>query len=231
MPKISAATLEQHRVATIDRLLDAFGERVLATGYADVSLADVASAAGLARTAIYNYFADREALLFAWTDREVSQTVEALAREIAEAGTCEVKLRIFVRQQLKDFASRHLPPGKEVMQLLGPESYGRFMRHIEPVEVIAREIVAAGLGDGEFTAGDPESTVPMIMACIGSERVPIATGAHTVDEASDRVTDFLLRALGWRAEGAGAEGAGADGARAERARARKVPASRRVKGG
>jgi hypothetical protein len=35
----------------------------------------------------------------------------------------------------------------------------------------------------------------MMMACIGAERGPIASKARTVDEATDRVTDFLLRAL------------------------------------
>lgn len=196
MPKISAATLGQHRAATIDRLLDAFGELVLTRGYADVSLSDVASEAGLARTAIYNYYPDRESLLFAWTDREVGRTIDALGRDVAAAPTCAQKLQLFVRQQLSDFETRHLPPGKEVMQFLGPDSYGRFMRHIEPLESIAREIVVAGVSSGEFAAIDPDEAVPLVMACIGSERVPLATGTHDVATATDRVTAFILRALG-----------------------------------
>ncbi|HEX9713902.1 MAG TPA: TetR/AcrR family transcriptional regulator [Actinomycetota bacterium] len=196
MPKISAPTLEAHRAATIDRLLDAFGELVLKQGYSDVSLADVAAQAGLARTAIYNYFSDRESLLFAWTDREVARTIAILEADIEAAETCSEKLGIFVRQQLLDFASRHLPPGHEVMQFLNPETYGRFMRHIEPVEVIARTIVSTGVKTGEFGPVDPATTVPMIMACIGAERAPIATRAHDVEEATERVTGFLLRALG-----------------------------------
>lgn len=196
MPKISAPTLEAHRAATIDRLLDAFGELVLKQGYSDVSLADVAAQAGLARTAIYNYFSDRETLLFAWTDREVARTLAILEADVEAADTCAEKLRIFVHQQLLDFATRHLPPGHEVMQFLNPETYGRFMRHIEPVEAIARAIVSTGVSSGEFEHADPATTVPMIMACIGAERGPIATRAHDVEEATDRVTGFLLRALG-----------------------------------
>jgi AcrR family transcriptional regulator len=181
----------------MDRLLDAFGELVLEHGYAEVSLADVASRAGLARTAIYNYFPDRESLLFAWADREVARTIAILEAEVAQAETHEEKLRIFVRQQLLDFAARHLPPGQEVMQFLKPETYGRFMRHIEPVERIARSIVLDGAKAGEFaTPGDPADTVPMILACIGAERGPVATRAHDVEEATERVTTFLLRALG-----------------------------------
>ena len=120
MPKISAPTLEKHRQETTDRLLDAFSELVLSRGYAEVSLADVAAQAGLARTAIYNYFPDRETLLFAWTDREVRRSLAILDAELAEADTVAEKLRTFVRLQLHDFTQRHAPPGQEVIGLLRP---------------------------------------------------------------------------------------------------------------
>lgn len=196
MPKITAPTLEAHRAATLDRLLDAFGELVLKRGFAEVSLADVAAQAGLARTAIYNYFPDREALLFAWTDREVKRTIAILEGEVAAAESSAEKLRIFVHQQLLDFSKRHLPPGQEVMQFLKPETYERFMGHIEPVERLARAIVSEGIEAGELAEVDPGEVVPMILACIGAERHPIAQGTHDVDDATDRVTSFLLRALG-----------------------------------
>lgn len=196
MPKISAPTLEKHRAETIDRLLDAWGELIMTRGYAEVSLADVAGRAGLARTAIYNYFPDRESLLFAWTDREVARTIAELESEVASAPTYADKLRVFIRMQFVGFATRHLPPGQEVAGVLPQQTFQRFMDHIEPLERIAREIVEEGARAGEFAGADADAAVPMIMACIGTERVPIATRAHDVDEATERVTPFLLRALG-----------------------------------
>ena len=97
--------------------------------------------------------------------------------------------------QLVDFASRHLPPGHEAVQFLQPDTYKRFMHHIEPVERILRQILSEGIKLGEFATIDPETTIPMVLACIGAERGPIAGKEHTVDEATDRVADFLLRAL------------------------------------
>lgn len=196
MPKISARTLEEHRSETIDRLLDAWAELVKSKGYADVSLADVAAQAGLARTAIYNYFPDRESLLFEFTDREVRRALSILHTDIASATTSTEKLRLFVRLQLVDFANRHLPPGQEVAQFLRPETYTRFMDHIEPLERMLRGILAEGARSGEFAEVDPATTVPMIMACIGAERAPLASRKHEIDEATERVTAFLLRALG-----------------------------------
>lgn len=196
MPRIFAPTVAQHRTETNERLLDAFGELLMKKGYDGVSLADVAGAVGLARTAIYNYFPDRESLLVAWTDHEVQRAIAMLEREVEAAKSCADKLRIFVHQQLVDFANRHLPPAQQVAHSLNPETYERFMRHIEPLEAILRAIVTTGLETGEFADADSAEAIPMIMACIGAERVPLATKQHDVSEATDRVTAFLLRALG-----------------------------------
>jgi AcrR family transcriptional regulator len=196
VPKISAATLQEHRAETIDRLLDSWGELVMAKGFDTVTLADVAAQVGLARTAIYNYFPDREALLFAWTDREVQRTVEQLEQELSQVDSYAEKLRVFVRSQLIEFGRRHLPPGKEVVQFMRPETYGRFMDHIEPLEKVLRDIIGKGLEAKEFSDTDPASAVPMVMACIGAERIPLATGTGEVEAATKQVSQFVLRALG-----------------------------------
>ena len=195
VPKISAKTLELHRAETIDRLIDSFGRLVRERGYEEVSLADVAQDVGLARTAIYNYFPDRESFLFAWTDREVARAMEGIERQVDAAPTSAEKLRVFVRLQLLDFASRHLPPGQEVIQFLKPETYGRFMQHIEPIERILRGVLDYGNAAGEFGEVDADEVVPLVIACIGSERGPLAAGKHDVEEATERVTKFILRAL------------------------------------
>lgn len=195
MPKISARTLEEHRLETIERLIDAWADLVMRNGYDEVSLADVAAQAGLARTAIYNYFPDREALLFAWTERELHRAITGLEQMVAEAKTSADKLRLFVRAQLEDFSTRHLPPGREVIQFLRPETYERFMQHLQPLEEILSKIVRQGIEQGEFTGVDPDDAVPMVMACIGAERAPLASKTHGLDEATERVTSFVLRAL------------------------------------
>jgi AcrR family transcriptional regulator len=195
VPKIKAATVEEHRLATIDRLLDAFGSLVLERGYTGLSFADIAQVAGLARTAVYNYFPDLESMLFAWTEREVANAIAELEGEVAQAASAGEKLRIFVRHQLAGFASRHLPPGQEVMRFLNPETFSRFMRHIEPLERIIRTIVEEGTSSKEFAGTDPDSAVPMVMACIGTKRAEVASDPSALDDATDQLTAFLLRAL------------------------------------
>jgi AcrR family transcriptional regulator len=195
VPKIRAATIEEHRAATIDQLLDAFGALVLDRGYEAVNFADVASRAGLARTAVYNYFPDRETMLIAWTDREVRRAIEGLQQQVADAEPGEEQLKIFVARQIADFASRHLPPGQEVIRFLNPETYERFMGHLEPLREIVHQIVIDGMQAGAFGEGDPDSLIPMVMACIGAQRGPVAKGDIGPEAATEQVMDFLRRAL------------------------------------
>lgn len=165
-------------------------------GYTGLSFGDIAQRAQLARTAIYNYFPDLESMLFAWTEREVANAMTDLEHEVAGADKAGEKLRIFIRHQLEGFATRHLPPGQEVMRFLNPETFGRFMSHIEPLERIVLEIVENATQSGEFSGVDPNTAVPMIMACIGTKRASVAQDPTGLNEATDELTSFLLRALG-----------------------------------
>lgn len=195
MPRISAENLEAHRAETTDRLLDAWSELVLERGYDGVSLADVAKRIGLARTAVYNYFSDREELLFAWTDREVKRTLDLLQKRLTELDSALEKLHEFVVVELESFEASHLPQGQEIVHFLGADVWQRFMEHVQPVEVILREILEEGVEAGEFEDAPVEQTLPMVMACIGAERGPLAAGKASVDEATERVMSFLERAL------------------------------------
>lgn len=195
MPRISAENLEAHRAETTDRLLDAWSELVLERGYDGVSLADVAKRIGLARTAVYNYFGDREELLFAWTDREVQRTIEVLHERLVTMDSAIDKLHEFVVIELESFEESHLPQGQEIVHFLGPDVWQRFMAHIEPVEEILRDILQEGLDTGEFEAAELEQILPMVMACVGAERGPLAAGKASVEDATDRVMSFLERAL------------------------------------
>jgi AcrR family transcriptional regulator len=195
MPRISAENLEAHRAETTDRLLDAWSGLVLERGYDGVSLADVAKRIGLARTAVYNYFADREELLFAWTDREVKRTLDLLQRRLTELDTAVEKLHEFVVIELESFEASHLPQGQEVVHFLGADVWQRFMEHVQPVEAILRDILDEGVATGEFEDAPVDQTLPMVMACIGAERGPLAAGKASVEEATERVMSFLERAL------------------------------------
>lgn len=87
MPRISEATVAEHRAVRERALLDAAHEILLETGEAP-GLSQVAQRAGLARTSIYQYFASKQDLLQAmvrdiyprWTER-ISAAIGAAPTE------------------------------------------------------------------------------------------------------------------------------------------------------
>jgi hypothetical protein len=58
------------------------------------------------------------------------------------------------------------------------------------------EILEQGMADGSFRTVPIEPILPLIGACLGAERLPVGTGTVDPDVAADRVSDFVLNALG-----------------------------------
>lgn len=79
MPKLWTDTIEEHRDAVREALLEATGSLVSELGLAGVSMSSIAERAGIGRATLYKYFADLDAVLRAWHERHVAGHLAALA--------------------------------------------------------------------------------------------------------------------------------------------------------
>lgn len=79
VPKLWNATIETHRAAVRDAILDATVEVVAERGLRAVTMADIAARAGIGRATLYKYFADAEAVLRAWHEREITAHLAEVA--------------------------------------------------------------------------------------------------------------------------------------------------------
>jgi len=192
VPKVTGGSVAAHRQATRDAIFAAFSELVYERGYDAVSLADVAAAAGMSRTTMYNYFSDKDALVVAFTESEVRGFTESLAAGLAAAATPVERLRVYVRSQLGYISRNHLPPGRSLQMLLSADAYQRLLHHVHSLEDTLRTILADGIAEGTFVA-DAEVTLPLVAACI-SRAGSIA--GEDLDREVDATTAFVLRALG-----------------------------------
>ena len=86
MPRISAATVAEHRAARERALLDAAHAILLETGEPP-SLSDVAGRAGLARTSAYQYFGSKRELLQAMVRDVYPRWTERIREAMAAAPT------------------------------------------------------------------------------------------------------------------------------------------------
>jgi AcrR family transcriptional regulator len=196
MPRISAATIGEHRAQTRDRILQAVSRLSRVQGIDAISLTDVAHEAGITRTVLYNYFPDKAALLLAFTERVTHYFIDSYEQGLPEGASPADRLRVFVRLQLDGLLAHPHPGAADLSAALGPAAYQRLAEHVAPMQRILIDILDSGAASGEFQVLDVAATARMIMALIGAERVPLISGSVTVDRATELVSAFVLRALG-----------------------------------
>lgn len=103
MPKLWNETIEAHRRNVQDAILETTVALVAAHGLASVTMTQIAEETGIGRATLYKYFADIDAILLAWHERQISGHLERLAevRDEAEdaASSLEAVLRAYAHIQ------------------------------------------------------------------------------------------------------------------------------------
>lgn len=195
MPKVTGGSLEAHRVATLDRIFEAFTRLMYEQGYDALSLADVAADIGIARTAMYNYFPSKDALLVAYVTQESDAYLRQLRAELDAVDNPVDRLRVYIREQLGYFASHHLPPGSALRVLLSKGAYERVADHVVALELVLREILADAAEGRYLAVDDVDATIPLVVSCIHRAGTEDSNGAD-LDTVSRATEAFVLRALG-----------------------------------
>ena len=92
MPKLWNETIEAHRRAVRDAILDTTAALVAEHGLHAVTMAQIAKETGIGRATLYKYFPDVEALLVAWHERHVASHLKQLAQVRDRAGDAGERL-------------------------------------------------------------------------------------------------------------------------------------------
>jgi AcrR family transcriptional regulator len=92
VPKLWNETIETHRRAVRDAVLDAAAALVAEQGLRSVTMSEVAERAGIGRATLYKYFPDAEAILLAWHERQVGDHLTYLAQVRDQAGDAGERL-------------------------------------------------------------------------------------------------------------------------------------------
>lgn len=86
MPKLWTETIEEHRRAVRDAILDTTAVLVADHGLASVTMSQIAERVGISRATLYKYFPDVDGILVAWHERHVTAHLEHLAELRDQAG-------------------------------------------------------------------------------------------------------------------------------------------------
>lgn len=198
MPKIIGGSLVEHRAQVRAKVFEALRGQLYERGFEAITLSGVAAEAGVGRTAIYNHFPDKEALLVAFVEEEAATYVRRLSEAVAAVDDPVDQLATFVRLQLRVLAEHHLPPGTALAAALPPSAYRRIAAHADPITDQLREILHAGVRAGRLPDEDVADLVPMITGALASREV-VDVPAARLDATIDTAVRFVLRAVGVRA--------------------------------
>ncbi|NRQ49870.1 TetR/AcrR family transcriptional regulator [Aeromicrobium stalagmiti] len=185
MPKIIGGSLEQHREQTRRRVFEALTSLLAERSFDALTMADLASEAGIGRTVIYNHFADKDAVVVAFASEETDRYLARLADALEPATDPADAMRIYVREHLSSSEEFHFGFGPELYAMLSRESLAQIREHVMAVEAVLRTIIDDGRATGDFAVDDVESTMSLVHTTLQNRRV--AAGAVEV---------FVMRALG-----------------------------------
>ncbi len=85
MPKIRAASIDEHKELTRSSLLDSAFRVIAEAGTAEVPLGEIALAAGVGRTTFYDYFDDRDDLIASLVEEKLPGVIADLIDSVPES--------------------------------------------------------------------------------------------------------------------------------------------------
>lgn len=92
MPRIRAETIEAHKALTRSDIVDAAHEILAEMGSADISLAEVAHAAGIGRTTLYEYFRDKDDLIASLVEERLPVVVDEMIESLSAVDAVEERI-------------------------------------------------------------------------------------------------------------------------------------------
>lgn len=185
MPKITAASVEEHREQVQRRVFDAFVTLMAAHSFDAITMAKLAAGAGIGRTAIYHHFSDKEAVVVAFASHETSRYIEGLRADLEGADDPVRRLVIYLRHQLDAGQKFHIGLGPQLYGALSQGARHAIRQHVVAIEDVLRAILADGVARAGFLVDDMAATMSLIHACLAPRDLPPA-----------EIERFVLRALG-----------------------------------
>jgi len=200
MPRIRAATIEEHKRQTRAQILDAAADLFRSYGFADTNLGDIAAFVGIGRTTLYEYFSDKEDVLVNLVESRVPGVVERMLAEVPEGVTARERLGELIVRGL-EFVSTDDDLGstlmREVPRLTEP-AQRRIRRAHKPLEDEVVRLCRRGIETGEFRAFDPVEAgrIVFTMMMAASESLRRDTDAKgRLHDAADTLVRFVFEGL------------------------------------
>jgi AcrR family transcriptional regulator len=187
VPRLWTETIEAHRAAVTDAVLDTAAALAAEHGLASVTMSQVAEQAGIGRATLYKYFPDVNAILAAWHRRQIARHLAQLADVAALDGTAAERLQA-VLQALAVRINHSRPHDTELAALLHRGE------HIAAAQQHLRAFIAGLIADAA-KAGDVRDDVSPDELAGYCLHALTAAGSLTSADAVSRLVALTMTGL------------------------------------
>jgi AcrR family transcriptional regulator len=177
---------------TVSGILSAAEALFLTKNYADVSMEDIAEAAGVTKGALYHHFASKEALYVAMMHAVLREKQALFETAVQSRGTCRERLRRFTlsffqlpreKRDLLKLVRRDINTFRDPTRAQLIQAYQAALP--EQLEVIIRD----GIRDGELAPADPRLLGWIKVAMV---EVILTRYAENVFKDPNETADFVI---------------------------------------
>jgi AcrR family transcriptional regulator len=200
MPRIRAASIDEHKALTRRALLDSAYELIDEAGTAEIALGEVALSAGVGRTTLYDYFADRDDLIAALVEDELPQVIGEIIESVDDSqsirdqlGELAVKTVEFVSTDRVYGVILHREVGR-----MSLEAQERIRQSHADLSSKMAGLYARGVQEGIFDPLPPALAGRLIQDSIMSAARVLIDGSASQEAVTEGLERFLLQGLGYR---------------------------------
>ena len=197
MPRYKDSEKEMAMNETRSLLLDAAAEEFSEQGYNGANINRISQNAGFAKGTIYNYFESKRALMLSLVDQIAADHVEFMKQSVLQVEQPSRRVELFFAAGFQ-WVTENLSRGRVLFTTLnGPDMEFKtrmFNAYLPMFQLVAQDILAAGIKQGVFHPLDPVSSANLLM------NIYLGTGSQ-VNEKGDQwipaaqVSEFVLKSL------------------------------------
>ena len=148
MPRLWNETIEAHRRAVRDAILDTTAALVAEQGLRSVTMSQIAAETGIGGATLYKYFSDVEAILAAWHERQITGHLGQLAEVRDQAGDAAERLEAVLEAYALISQESHGHHDPELVAFLHRDHQVARAQH--QVRDMIRDLLAEGAEAGDL---------------------------------------------------------------------------------
>ncbi|MDQ8706528.1 TetR/AcrR family transcriptional regulator [Streptomyces sp. LHD-70] len=187
MPKLWNETIEAHRRAVRDTVLDTTAMLVAEHGLRGVTMSKIAEESGIGRATLYKYFPDVESILAAWHENQIHAHLHQLGELRDGAGSAEERLEAVLTAYAHIQRQRHGHGGELGALLHQGEHVARAQQHLTG---FIRDLLSEGARSGDIRNDVPAGELASY--CL---HALAAAGGLKSKAAVQRLVDVTLAGL------------------------------------